>query len=410
MAKFCQECGRPVPDGAKFCTECGAPLPDVEPKQPVWHKPPSQDRKTDKPQPPLSNGNAEEKPAEPASVFCPKCGAKLAPGTKFCGKCGATVPPPAAKAPEAAQKPAAPEPQSASAVCPKCGEPLNSGAIFCGKCGAVLKKNERPDGGKQSKQKTQPKNQQTGPEQKAQPAAVSPERQSGGARAGEIDLGDSVISGGGAAVLSPAKGTLHGVGSYFGGIANTFKKPRLLIGIVIVTVIWIVVSLNRNSDSGIIKFLSFLTFAEGGYRRSFIGTFLGVFGRGTVAAALVSLFGGGFKNLIKGFGVLFKGRGEKRSVGAVIIGVVAGAALYLAYAGIHAAALSAMAGISGAILALQALGSGSGRLYGLFRSLTSKNSGGVRTASIGRCDGLLTGMTAGFAAATALSAIISSII
>lgn len=337
-------------------------------------------------------------------MFCPNCGHKIEDGARFCPECGSKIGLPADPQPSVKTDP--PAKTGTGTVCPKCGADITGGAIFCGKCGTVLSKNDRREDQGKLKQKNQ---QKTQPDKPAHAVTVQTQRQDGGARSGETDLGASSVSGG-AAVLPPVKGTLHGLGSYFGGIERTVKKPGVLIGVAIIGILWIILSVNRNSDSGFLKFLSFLTFAQGGYGRSFLGTILGVFGRGTVAAALISLFSGGFKNLIKGFGVLFKGRGEKRGVAAIIIGVIAGALLYLAYAGIHATAFSAMAGISGALLALQALGSGSGRLYGLAQSLTSKNSGGVRTAARGSCDGLLTGVTAGFAVSTALSAIISSII
>lgn len=61
-----------------------------------------------------------------------------------------------------------------------------------------------------------------------------------------------------------------------------------------------------------------------------------------------------------------------------------------------------MAGIAGAVLSLEALGGGTGKLYELAQSLTSRAENGVRSAVRGRCDGLLTGMTLGFALGTAV--------
>jgi hypothetical protein len=103
----------------------------------------------------------------------------------------------------------------------------------------------------------------------------------------------------------------------------------------------------------------------------------------------------------KGIGALFVGHGERRSLVGVVIGVVLGGALYFAFAGENASPDTAMAGIAGAVLSLEALGAGDGPIYTLVQSLTSRARNGVRTAMRGKCDGLLTGMALGFAIATA---------
>ena len=130
-------------------------------------------------------------------------------------------------------------------------------------------------------------------------------------------------------------------------------------------------------------------------------------GKGTVAAALVSLFNGGLKELFKGIGALFTGHGEKRSIFSTIFGILIGGAVYIAFVGPdNVSGATAMAGIAGVILSLEALGGGSGKLYELAQSLTSRATNGVRTVVQGKCDGLLTGLTIGFALATVLSALL----
>ena len=229
------------------------------------------------------------------------------------------------------------------------------------------------------------------------------------ASVGELDFGDLAIPGladmGGAVteVLSPVSGIFHGIGSFFSGIFHIFRKPSVLIGTVLLAVLWIVLARFRGSDSQIVKILSWLTFSEGGLDRSGLGVIGGVLGKGTVGAALVSLFSGGLKKAFRGIGALFFGHGKKRGILSIILGVVIGVAAYLAFVGPdNASGATAMPGIAGMLFALEALGSGNGKLYTLVQSLTSRAVNGVRKADQGRCDGLLTGMTAGFVLATLL--------
>ena len=231
------------------------------------------------------------------------------------------------------------------------------------------------------------------------------------ASVGELDFGDLEIPGladvGGVVtkVFAPVSGIFHGIGSFFSGIFRIFRKPSALIGTVLLAALWFVLARFRGSDSQIVKILSWLTFSEGGFDRSALGTVGGVLGKGTVAAALVSLFNGGLKELFKGIGALFTGHGEKRSIFSTIFGILIGGAVYIAFVGPdNVSGATAMAGIAGVILWLEALGGGSGKLYELAQSLTSRATNGVREAARGRCDGLLTGLTIGFALATALAA------
>ena len=163
--------------------------------------------------------------------------------------------------------------------------------------------------------------------------------------------------------------------------------------------------LLRDSTSPLVKILSWITYAQGGFDRSSIaGTIGGIIGKGTVAAGLGSLFTGGIPNFFKGLGSLFKGTGEKRSIVSLVIGAVIGAVLYFAFTGPKlASAQTAMAGIAGAFLALQSIGRKEGPLYQLAQSLTSKTVNGVRTVQSGKAQSFLTGLFLGFAAATAVT-------
>ena len=219
---------------------------------------------------------------------------------------------------------------------------------------------------------------------------------------GETDLSEEA-AGETAEVTAPLQGILQGVGSWLGGIVRVCKKPAALIGLALLAVLWIVLARNLDSDSGLVQFLSWFSFARGGVNRSLPGAVLGVLGRGAVAGAVVSLFTGGLKSLPRGIGALVKGHGEKRGAVFIGIGALVGAAVYFLWTGKHASAGTTMAGISGILLSLEALGEDGGRLQTLARSLTSRVSDGVRSEAQGNCDGLLTGLTAGFALSTVIS-------
>ena len=238
----------------------------------------------------------------------------------------------------------------------------------------------------------------------------------GAAVPGELDFGEvegTVLAPARAAAataLSPVAGVFRGLGACLGGIFRIITKPLALIGVLIFAALWYFLAAHGETVGEIVgedgvRVLSFLTFAEGGADRELPGAVLGALGRGTVAAGVLSLFGG-LGKLFRGIGALFTGRGEKRGVLSVLLGVVLGALFYFAFAGADASASTAMVGLSGAALSLEALGGGSGKLYDLAQSLTSKKRDGVRTAVPGRCDGLLTGLALGSLLAAAAAALL----
>ena len=75
-AKFCTECGAPLPDGAKFCTGCGARIPADE--QPARQ--------------------AASQPQKEAAPVCASCGQPLVPAARFCPWCSAKLEEPASAA------------------------------------------------------------------------------------------------------------------------------------------------------------------------------------------------------------------------------------------------------------------------------------------------------------------------
>lgn len=299
--------------------------------------------------------------------------------------------------------------------CKYCGYPVHEGANFCQGCGKNIAARET----NQNVPKIQPPPAVYQPAGSVMVEIVQSQDFTAEAMDGEINLGELMIPGiselagkTGAefikkTVSSPITGVFHYLGAFLGGIFKIIVKPKALIGTLILAVLWFVLGLMRDSDLEIVKFLSWLTFAEGGYDRSMAGVIGGVLGKGTVGAALMTLLSGGIPKAIKGAGAIFTGHGEKRSLAAFAIGALLGIMIFLFFTGPDlASAETSMAGIAGALLSLEALGSGGGKLYGLAESLTSRVKGGVRTAVMGRTEGLLTGLTLGFVFSSAISCIV----
>ena len=328
--------------------------------------------------------------------FCIYCGTRVSEDARFCIKCGRQLPAPAASAPQRNDIPPAP-PQRENTTAPK--TPVYKVPVPPARQEPVI---EVPAEVKQPRKREQAKAEHPSP------AMFIPQIAGRSASAGELDLGDFSFAGftaePAAKVYSPISGIFTCITSYLGGIISIFRKPLALIGVAVLAVMWVVLGGMRDSDSTIIQTLSWLIFAEGGFDRSLPGMVGGVLGKGTVAAALFSLLSGGIVSLMKGIIALFAGHGERRSMVSLVIGIVIGLAAYVAFTGPWASVSTTMAGIAGAVLSLEALGSGRGKLYLLAQSLTSRKTDGVRSEARGRCDGLLTGLAIGFAAGAALSA------
>ena len=212
-------------------------------------------------------------------------------------------------------------------------------------------------------------------------------------------------------ILSPIKTLISGFQSFFRNLAGFFKNPKAAIPVILLGILWIILGLLRDSDSPIIKALSWFTFSEGGLDREALGTFGGICGKGVVAVAITSIFNGGLRDIASGVGSLFGGRGRKKedkiSFPLLIVGIAIGILAYIFFVGLqNMSGLTTMAGIAGILVTLRSLGSKDGFLYEFARSLTAKVQNGVRTAQNGKIAGLFTGMTGGFALITAITALL----
>ena len=203
-------------------------------------------------------------------------------------------------------------------------------------------------------------------------------------------------------VLSPISALLDGAKGFFSGIFGMLKKPWKLIPFAVIVILWVSLWNRRMSSDDTIEFLSWLTFTEGGmYRDGTLGIIGGYLGKGVTAAALGSVFFGGIPAFFKGIPGVFKSLGKGRSIVAIIIGAIVGAALYVAFAGYEEACSdTAMAGIAGVMISLEAMGRKNSWLYKMAVSVTAKARDGVKTIRENAANGLFTGLAAGFAVAT----------
>lgn len=297
--------------------------------------------------------------------------------------------------------------------CRQCGAPRNEGAKFCRQCGyqfeaVATTANEET----MSADPIPHSDNQVTP-----PSAVTAMAQPGefdfgefaleavkkAVEAGNSDVAQRVTSAVNT-IKSPLSTALGGIGSTFAGIFKAFRQPKVLLTSVIMAILWIALAMFKDSDSVIVKLLSWLTFAEGGFNRDAAGVVGGIAGKGSVALMFISFLSGGIPKMATGLGAVFKKTQGKRSIILLIIGFFLGSYIYFVYAGVDTASASTtMAGISGAVLSLEALGGKSGWIYQMATSLTAKKIQGVRVPQDGKIASLLGGVTAGFAVITAMS-------
>ena len=295
--------------------------------------------------------------------------------------------------------------------CSNCGKKLNPGVKFCRYCGTQIIRDDGVSSVKNSVTAAEPL------------VANTSDRVSALYRSGEFEVmnfnvGNSVdnadmtlsseIDSQDSKVMSPLGTIWDGIKSILGGSFGLLIQPKMLIPVLVLAVLWIFLGMAQSSDQGMIKILSWLTFAQGGLDRSdTIGTVGGIFGKGAVGAMFLSLFNGGFPKLFSGISSIFKKTQGKMGFLPIIFGYIAGMVTNFAFVGFDTAnAQSTMAGISGIVLSLQALGGKSGLIYSMAESFTAKKNNGIRIPQDGKIKSLLIGIAAGFGTITALSSLL----
>ena len=116
---------------------------------------------------------------------------------------------------------------------------------------------------------------------------------------------------------------------------------------------------------------------------------------------------GGAGSAARGVKTLLSRDGEKLDLVSALGGGVAGILGCLAFTGVGtASAATSMAGVSGILLSLEALGGKSGWLRTLAQSLTAQKQNGARLEQTGKLQSLLTGLTGGFALSTVVTSLL----
>ncbi len=358
---------------------------------------------------------------EEDSMICQKCGAVIEEGSEFCGECGTPV----------AVVADAPAQEVSAGFCGECGAPLKPGVRFCKNCGAKVDfqtetVQEQVDSRftgttaelmrQKAAETAKTTVQQAGRQYAAQAvSAAAKDFFTGDASdlPGEMDVGtfgDSISN-----IINMAR---QGMG-YAKNIAGTakgtqgvngkgkFRTVLALLSAIALAVFWIVQLLwiRGGVDNPFAKFTEWLTFAQGGVGRGALGFVGGIIGKGTVAAALAGLVGGGFGSLISGFKGTFSGRNfQKNTLGFTLVGIGISLALYQAFTG-EGTLAGAMAAVSGMLVAARSLGGRAGMIFGVVKSLTAQKTGNQKRPQNASLTATISGLTMGFALAVPLAAI-----
>jgi hypothetical protein len=191
------------------------------------------------------------------------------------------------------------------------------------------------------------------------------------------------------------------------------KNPKQLIPMLALGTFWLVLSLlpALGINPLPVQLLSFLTFAQGGMYGGVLGAVGGVLGKAVfayfVSALLLPLFSGKnpFKGMGGGFKAFFSGLAVQSgsAVAQLLMGVGLALILYNFFTG-NAGLINSMAGVVGFILALKALLSKGGFIWGLLITVTNKLTKG-RTPSQEVVRHAVSGYAAGSVLGMALSAL-----
>ncbi len=263
------------------------------------------------------------------------------------------------------------------------------------------------------------------------------------------------------AIKGPFAALMQGVKSFLGGFLGMFKSKKAFIAAVVLVINWIVLSIleSKGIDPAPVKILSWATFGGGVGDRTALGILGNIAGRSVVATMIISLFQGGPKQFANGLKQMFSKKISETAIGLVpqelkdgvssvraasmqakqtvdqakqnvdqavakaknevnkakdikksgnltwfIMGVGLSLMLYEFFTGAPSLTKS-MAGISGAFVAVAALGKKNGWIRTMAQAFTAKKTEGIRKLNEAGTKRLMAGITAGFAAAVPLSAL-----
>lgn len=198
-----------------------------------------------------------------------------------------------------------------------------------------------------------------------------------------------------------------GIGKIFNNFISVFRNKRKLIMALITAVIWIILMLLPMFGINLkpVRWLSNLTFAQGGMSNNILNIIGGILGKSIVATFYALLFSGRLKNVGAGLKRVFssiKFSNLKQS-GMLLFGLGAALIVYNFMVGFAFIGYS-IVGVSSIILTLNAIG-GNGFIRRLAASITAKKMQKQRTENTGMLNCLLSGVAIGFVLSVILSAI-----
>ena len=281
-----------------------------------------------------------------------------------------------------------------SQFCNNCGAPVNPGAGFCPACGVETRAEGPSPGPPRSGHDQAP-----GPFTKRQIPGTGYNRNPGAA----------TVGGPGVPGQAPT-GLLQIITR---AVTDFLKDPKQLIPLAALAVFWLILSLlaAQGINPLPVKFLSFLTFAQGGMYAGVWGAIGGIIGKAVFAyffsVLIMPLFSGKnpFKQMGSGFKGLLGGLAIQSGSAAAELMLGLGPALILFnfFTG-NASFVNSMAGIAGFFLSLKLLWSKGGLVRSLLIALARKLSRGRIPSEI-----TVNRAISGFAAGSALGVILTAV-
>lgn len=279
-----------------------------------------------------------------ANQFCTQCGASISADSKFCTSCGAKVEQPAnleqPPVPPQAQPVVPPPAPPALLVAPSKAPAISHKAVLA--AAGQLMGNTAP----------------------AAPAG------------GDMVFNQAMPAMGGiipGVELGPIKYLFGSVGRVLKGITGVFKDKKRGIPVLVISLLWLLLlmlpALGVNTSA--LRYLNFLTFAQGGASGGMLGMTGGLIGKGIFAYFICLFFTGGkplaglgrgLKNLFGSFAVK-----DKKALASLLAGVGLALISYNFITG-TASLQNSMAGIAAFLLSLRALANRGGFLRGFIMS------------------------------------------
>ncbi|MDD4297203.1 MAG: zinc ribbon domain-containing protein [Ruminiclostridium sp.] len=283
--------------------------------------------------------------------------------------------------------------------CKNCGTQLKQDVKFCTKCGT----------------ENTPAEPQTLVDPQVRTSAnLTPNIAFASATAGESRFAHALPGAGELpAAIGPLKVLSQGLSGLFRGFGSAIKDKKRLIPALILALLWFILTLLPllGINPMPVRWLSFLSFAQGGTSGGLLGVVGGIMGKGVFAYFLMSLVipltrgqkpFAGIGSGIKSFFQVLRSKNPSRFT-PLLIGAGIALIFYNFFAGI-ALLQNSMAGIAALLLSLRALSSKTGFLKRFLGAFTkNKNVKGSFVSD--RVNGIIAGMVSGFTLSIPLSAL-----